>query len=133
MSPGIVPAMLGRYRIVRGKRAPDDPLPVGVRMDTRKHTNHVLRPDAAAVAALFAEFTAARWRAFAGDYEALLAARFAADRAPFDAIAAQARTGDVWLGCSCPSAQNPDVSRCHTVLALRFLAKRYRDVKIVLP
>lgn len=102
-------------------------------MDTRKHTNHVLRPDGERVREFLAAPDGADWRAFAADYEALLAARFAADRAPFDAIAAAARAGDVWLGCNCPTAKQPDVNRCHTALALRFLRRRYPDLDVRMP
>lgn len=125
--------MLGRYRIVRGRRAPDEPLPDGVRQDTRKHTRHVLRPDAAAVAALLADLTPASWRAFAQGYRARLEAQFRADRAAFDAIAAAARAGDVWLGCNCPTAKQPDVRRCHTFLALEFFARRYPHLEVAYP
>src|SRR4051812_8710514 len=112
--------MLARYQIVRGKRAADDPLPNGHRMDTRKHTQHVLRPETANVEALLADPSPAAFRAFARAYQALLEQRFQADRAPFDALAAEARTTDVYLGCSCPTSKNPSVLHCHTVLALRF-------------
>lgn len=125
--------MLGRYRIVRGRRSPAEPLPGGVRQDTRKHTRHVLRPDAAAVRAFLAQPDAGAWRSFAAGYRALLARRFAADPRPFAALADRARREDVWLGCSCPTAKNPDVRRCHTVLALAFFAERFPDVGIAWP
>ena len=125
--------MLGRYHIVRGKRPPGDPLPEGVRQDTRKHTRHVLRPDADAVASYLAAPGPAAWREFARDYEALLTRRRAADRGAFDALAQLAREQDVWLGCNCPTARNPDVLRCHTYLALQFLSRAYADLEIVWP
>ena len=125
--------MLGRYRIVRGKRAPDDPLPVGVRQDTRKHTRHVLRPDAREVRAFLSRLDDAAWRTFARSYRGLLAQRFAADPQPFEAIAALAREGDVWLGCSCPTVKNPDVRRCHTALALEFFRERFPDLEVLSP
>lgn len=124
---------LGRYRIVRGRRAPDDPLPAGIRQDTRKHTQHVLRPDADAVAALLAEPTAAAFRAFASCYQRLLADRFAADPEPFRRLAELARSSDVWLGCNCPTAKVPDVANCHTVHALRFMQARFPELTVVLP
>ena len=37
------------------------------------------------------------------------------------ALAEEAKVSDVYLGCSCPTAKNPDVRRCHTVLALKFM------------
>ncbi len=125
--------MLARYQIVRGKRAPDDPLPEGKRVDTRKHTRHVLRPEAGAVEALLADGSARAHAAFARAYDALLAQRFKQDRAPFDALAEQAAGEDVYLGCSCPSSANPDVQRCHTVLALRFMKKKYPKLTVEMP
>ena len=32
-----------------------------------------------------------------------------------------------------PPAKNPDVQRCHTVLALRFMMKRYPQLEVLLP
>jgi hypothetical protein len=125
--------MLARYQIVRGKRSPDRPLPRGKRVDTRKHTRHFLRPDAAGVALFLGGVDDASYARFARAYEATLAERFATERASFDALAEQAQTGDVYLGCSCPSRVNPDVQRCHTVLALRFMQTHYPELKVLLP
>lgn len=124
--------MLARYQIVRGKRAPDDPLPDGKRIDTRKHTQHFLRPEAEQVEALLGDMSAASHARFAKAYNALLTQRFAEDRSGFDALAELATEQDVYLGCSCPSSANPDVQRCHTVLALRFMQKKYPKLKVVL-
>lgn len=124
--------MLARYSIVRG--APASTLPRGVRQDTRKHTKHVLRPLPEMVDAVLGHADDdAAWRAFAKEYRALLGARFRDDRAAFDAIAARARTEDVYLGCSCPTAKNPDVRRCHTVLALAFMKERYPELDVRMP
>jgi hypothetical protein len=125
--------VLTRYRLYRGPRPAGDPLPAGVRQDTRMHTGHCLRPERAAVEAYLAEPTPAAWRAFARAYRQVLAARFAADRAPFDALAAAAAGRDVHLGCSCPTAKNPDVRRCHTWLALEFMRRRYPRLEVVFP
>lgn len=125
--------MLARYQIVRGKRDPDDPLPDGKRIDTRKHTRHFLRPEADQVHALLEDGTASAHAHFTRAYEALLAARFKGDRAPFDALAELASKEDVYLGCSCPSSANPDVQRCHTVLALRFMRKKYPRLDVRFP
>jgi hypothetical protein len=40
---------------------------------------------------------------------------------------------DVWLGCNCPTAKNPDVRRCHTVLALQFMKERYPALEVRIP
>lgn len=125
--------MLGRYRIVRGVRPADDPLPVGVRQDTRKHTRHVLRPDAEQVQRLLADPSVPTFERFRGAYLALLEARFRHDRRPFDALCELARSSDVFLGCNCPTRQQPDVRRCHTFLALGFLRERYPDLKVQFP
>jgi len=117
--------------MVRG--ATRDTLPAGVRQDTRKHTRHVLRPDAEAVERYLAKPGDAAWRSFATSYRRLLADRFEADRAGFEALAALAREENVWLGCSCPTAKNPDVRRCHTMIALEFMAERFPDLEIVWP
>ncbi len=118
--------------MVRG--TPKSKLPKGVRQDTRKHTKHVLHPLPEMVEAVLAhadEDTA--WKKFQKDYRALLAARFREDRAPFDALADLAREEHVWLGCSCPTAKNPDVRRCHTTLALAFMKEKYPDLDVRMP
>lgn len=124
--------MLGRYRIVRGKRPPDDPLPEGVRIDTRKHTGHVLRPRADLVKELMAD-PQGRWPAFRQKYLALLEERFREDPSPFQALAELAQTQSVYIGCNCPTRKQPDVNRCHTVLALQFMAARFPNLRVCLP
>lgn len=125
--------MLARYTMHRGKRPADDPLPEGVRIDTRRHTRHCLRPARELVDAYLEQPSETTWKRFAAAYLALLAERFAADRSPFDALAEQARAQDVYIGCSCPTRDNPDVNHCHTVLALRFMARRFTKLKVVMP
>jgi len=125
--------VLGRYRIVRGRRSPDDPLPAGVRQDTRKHTRHVLRPEAGDVERYLDAPGDAAWKRLAAAYRRTLAARIAKQRPAFDELARLAREGDLWLGCNCPTNRNPDVRRCHTVLALEFLAERYPDLEVIRP
>lgn len=123
--------MLTRYRIVRGSRR--EALPRGIRQDTRKHTRHILRPDRDAVARYLADPSDARWEEFRAAYLSALAGRLAHDPAPFEELAALARSTDVYLGCSCPTARNPDVRRCHTMLALRFMKRHFPDLEVVLP
>jgi hypothetical protein len=126
--------MLARYRIVRGRRPPDEPAPAGMRIDIRKHTRHVLAPSPALVDALLVDpGDATRARAFRTGYLALLQQRFRTDRAPFDTLARLARSSDVYLGCNCPTKRQPDVSRCHSVLALRFMRQRYPDLHVQPP
>lgn len=123
--------MLSRYQMARGVAA--SKLPRGVRQDTRKHTHHVLRPTAAMVDAYLAAPSPAAWRRFAAAYRALLEARIADDRRPFDELAALARTTDVYLGCSCPTKQNPSVRHCHTWLALEFFRAHYPELDVRMP
>ena len=123
--------MLSRYHMVRGAAA--SMLPKGVRQDTRKHTHHVLRPTEAMVTAYLGAPGDATWEHLRTAYRALLAARFAEDRRPFDAITELARHEDVYLGCSCPTQQNPDVRRCHTWLALEFFREHYDDLDVRMP
>lgn len=125
--------MLARYQLIRGKRPPGNPLPVGTRIDVRKHRHHALSPDGTSVAAFLDAPTDDAARRFAKEYDALLEGRFAKDRAPFDALADAARAGDVYIGCNCPTKKNPDLSHCHTVLALRFMKRKYPKLRVVMP
>ena len=127
--------MLSRYSIERGRKLADYPRRVreAIRQDTRKHTRHVLRPDEKEVQAYLADPSDAAWKRFERAYLRLLRQRFAADRKAFDAIAALADAGDVYLGCNCPTAKNPDVNRCHTVLALGFMRERYPALEVGFP
>lgn len=125
--------MLARYTMYRGQRPPGDPMPTGVRQDTRKHTSHCLRPPGDLVETFFANPTAANWKSLATGYRAAVAERFREDRAPFDAIAEQATADDVYLGCSCPTKKQPDVGRCHTVLALEFMKKKFPGLDVRMP
>jgi uncharacterized protein YeaO (DUF488 family) len=125
--------VLKRYTIYRGSRPVHDPLPFGVRKDTRKHTKHPLRPTPELVEAYLASPTEAAWRRFRSGYRALLQARFANDRARFDELAALAADNDVHLGCSCPTRKNPRVERCHTYLALQFMKTHYPSLDVELP
>lgn len=125
--------MLARYHIVRGARDPDDPLPDGIRQDTRKHTRHVLRPTPSLVLGLLEDPSAAGFARFERGYRELLEQRFAAERSRFDALAELARSNDVYLGCNCPTQRQPEVRRCHTVLALSFLRDRYPDLDVRFP
>ena len=125
--------MLGRYQIVRGTRPAGNPLPRGVRHDTRKHTRHVLRPSAELVTIFLADPSAQAFARFRAGYLALLARRLKTERPRFDAIAEQARDGDVFIGCNCPTSKQPDVNHCHTTLALHFLAQHYPELRVVFP
>jgi hypothetical protein len=125
--------MLARYQIVRGKRPPGNPLPEGRRIDTRKHTRHFLRPEAAQVEAFIADPSAQGFARFAKEYRASIEQRFARDRQPFDELAALAKDEDVFLGCNCPTRWNPDAKHCHTALALAFMRRKYPKLKVEMP
>jgi len=113
----------------RGAKASE--LPSGARQDTRKHTRHVLRPTREAVAGYLARELS--WDEFARAYRSVIEERHRAGSAGFDEIAALARTSDVYLGCSCPTKQNPDVRRCHTWLALEIMAQMYPNLDVRFP
>ncbi len=123
--------MLARYHMKRGARTAE--LPSGTREDTRKHTRHVLRPTDAIVNVYLAHGDDAAWAKFERAYGALLKERFRKERERFDELAERAREGDVFIGCSCPTKKNPDVMRCHTVLALRFMKAMYPDLDVRFP
>ncbi|MCH8823259.1 MAG: hypothetical protein IH984_07085 [Planctomycetes bacterium] len=125
--------MLARYKMYRGTRPLDDPLPQGIRCDTRYKTKHCLRPGKEHVEKYLANPSGKTWQLFMKKYLSLLESRFSSDRTFFDKLAEQAIVEDIWLGCSCPTQKNPDVYRCHTVLALRFMKQKYPDIKVVLP
>lgn len=123
--------MLARYRIPRG--VPASKLPQGIRQDTRKHTRHILRPEAQYVREFFENPTETLWRRAMDHYRADLERRFAADRQPFDALADLARDHDVYIGCSCPTKKVPDVRKCHTWTALEFMQEKYPDLEVRMP
>ena len=125
--------MLARYKIFRGRRPADEPLPNGVRMDTRKHTRHCLRPTTEIVTAYLAQPTTAAWKKFKAEYQRLLAARFDEDRTPFDHLAELAAENDVYIGCSCPTVKNPNVNHCHTMIALQFMEQHYDELEVTYP
>lgn len=121
--------MLGRYSMVRGM--PATQLPKGLRQDTRKHTKHVLRPTEALVEAFLGHLgDDEAFTRFREGYLALLEARWLESRAAFEKLASEAESGDVWLGCNCPTAKNPDVARCHTTLAVAFMKERFPNLPI---
>jgi len=127
--------MLSRYQIKRGVKLEDLPPKVqeGARVDTRKHTKHCLRPLADMVSRYLDDVSEAGWQEFEKAYREVIDQRFTDDSSPFDALAERARTEDVFIGCSCPTTTNPDVSHCHTVLALGFMKSQYPDLEVVLP
>ncbi len=90
----------------------------------------MLRPDADAVEAFLARPDAEAFGVFRVRYEATVARRFAEDRTPFDALAALAREGEVFLGCACPTKRQAHPERCHTALALAFMKTHYPDLRI---
>ncbi len=125
--------MLVRYKIYRGKPPADAQLPEGIRQDTRKHTRHCLRPPAESVLEYLANPSTEAWKKFESSYLRCLDERRKADRTPFDDLADLAIAENVYIGCSCPTVKNPDVKRCHTVLALKFMKERYPDLKVEFP
>ncbi len=125
--------MLARYKMYRGKRPPTDPLPNGIRQDTRHRTKHVLRPGPEMVDDYLESPDDIAWRRFSRAYRTLLDERFRTDRAPFDRLAELASNEDLHIGCSCPTKANPRVDRCHTFLALEFMKSMYPKLQIEFP
>lgn len=126
--------MIGRYRIVRGARPAGDPLPEGIRQDTRKHTAHVLRPTDEIVAPFLADPASERGFArFRAAYLKLLEQRLREKPEAFAALVRLATSNAVFLGCNCPTAKQPDVRHCHTSLALEFLAQHYPELAVERP
>lgn len=126
--------MLARYKIIRGKRPPSDPLPNGERQDTRwRCRKHPLRTTEAAVKRYLAAPNEKAWRWFRRAYLAELEKRFLEDRVPFDILAELAGKQDVFIGCSCPTKANPRFDRCHTWLALEFMKRKYPKLRVSFP
>lgn len=121
--------MLARYHMRRGR----SPEVGGIRQDTRKHTRHCLRPTVEMVTHYLADVSTAAWHEFEKKYFELLSTRFTEDRRPFDKLAELAEHNNVFIGCSCPTAKNPNVMHCHTTLALRFMKQHYPSLRVLLP
>lgn len=124
---------LYRYKIVRGKRPVSDPLPRGIRQDTRWRTSHCLRPAEAIVTDFLKNPTEAAWKVFEREYLALLEQRYAKDPAPFRELAALASAQDVFLGCNCPTKKKPDLRHCHTFHALAFMHHKFPSLDVAFP
>jgi hypothetical protein len=73
------------------------------------------------------------WENYGREYNLLLEHRFRTRRSEFDALAKLAMNTDVFLGCNCPTKKNPDVYRCHTVLALQFMKRKYPQLIVKFP
>ena len=126
--------MLARYKIYRVPRPPSDPLPDGIRQDTRwRCTKHPLHPTREMVREYLRSASDAAWGEYRKAYLDLLRTRFRENRGPFDCLAELAMTKDVFIGCSCPTNANPRVDRCHTYLALKFMQDKYPALRVELP
>ncbi len=125
--------MLVRYKIYRGKPPADARRPEGIRQDTRKHTRHCLRPCTEIVSEYLANPSTEAWKKFESSYLRNLEERWEADPTPFNDLAGLATGKNVYIGCSCPTAKNPEVKHCHTVLALKFMKERYPALEVEFP
>jgi hypothetical protein len=108
-------------------------VPTGIRQDTRKHTRHCLRPSTGIVVAYLANPCPETWQIFEASYLRIVEDRWKADPTPFDKLAGLATGQNVYIGCSCPTAKNPEVKHCHTVLALKFMKQRYPALDVEFP
>ncbi len=126
--------MLARYKMyMRQARPPEDPLPEGIRQPSGHKTRHPLAPVQSLVTRYLDAPNDETWAGFEREYLNLLERRFKKDRGPFDELSALAMIKDVYIGCYCPTRKNPDVYRCHTVLALRFMEERYPELQVQYP
>ena len=126
--------MLARYQIIRGKRQAGRSLPKGIRKDTRKHQRHCFSPEREIVEVYLRNPTSQAWYRFKTGYLKLIEKRFRSSRrSEFDKVASLAMRQDYYIGCSCPTKKNPDVYKCHTVLALRLMKDKYPILKVTFP
>lgn len=126
--------MFARYKIYRGQRDPADPLPTGIRQDTRwRCRKHPLHPDPGMVKEYLGAPSDEAWSVFRNAYWQELERRFREDRLPFDKLARLAGENDVFIGCSCPTKANPRVDRCHTFIALEFMKSKYPKLHVEFP
>ena len=124
--------MLKRYQIIRGKKV-SGRHPQEVYRDTRKHQNHCLAPTRTMVLEYLQDPSPKAWKLYERDYLKLLQQWFDRNPSQFDELAGKALRTDVYIGCSCPTKTNPDVYKCHTVLALEFMKSNYPALEIELP
>ncbi|MDP7398981.1 MAG: hypothetical protein QF541_19085, partial [Lentisphaeria bacterium] len=82
--------MLARYKMYRFSRPADDPLPDGIRKDTRWKTKHCLAPPRPLVETYLSDISDAAWAHFEVAYLELLEQRYADDPGPFEKLAAMA-------------------------------------------
>ncbi len=125
--------MLARYKIPRGVESKKYKLPRGIRQGTRYYENHCFSPTEPMVDDYLESPSDKAWKTFGRKYSALLERRFKKDPKPFEDLRVLATGEDVFLGCSCPTKKNPDVNRCHTVLALRFMKGKFPRLRVVFP
>lgn len=125
--------MLARYTMYRRRPKEAGPLPEGIRQDSRWRTKHILRPTQEIVEAHLSDATDAGWESFRAAYFPILEERYETDPASFEKLAKLASENAVFIGCSCPTKKNPEVYRCHTVLALEFMQKKFPELEVVFP
>jgi len=122
------PVVLARYQIVRGKRPEGNPLPEGVRVDIRKHTKHFLRPTRQRRGVPERPGRRA-FRQFSARYDPTcrpVSPKNGARSTPCGTGRKRRRLPRM----HCPTRTNPEVTRCHTVLALGFMKRKYPRLPI---
>jgi len=92
----------------------------------------LLRPDEEIVEE-FLKDTSVGWSKFRTAYLKILNDRFKESPEQFQKLADLAMTQDLFLGCNCPTARNPDVKHCHTWLALEFMKSKFKSLPVVFP
>jgi len=70
------------------------------------------------------------WERYKKKYLIILRNSWEIHRHEFDELAENARQGDYFLGCNCPTTTNPNLYHCHNALALQFMKRKYPDLGI---
>src|SRR5262245_7898554 len=100
--------MLGRYKHQRYV-----PKPKGHWILTQWKNKTCVSPTEDLVNEYLNKVSDAAWEKYERTYLRILEERFSTDRQPFDELARLAREGDVHIGCSCPTKENPTHQHCH--------------------
>jgi len=125
--------MLSRYTIYRRRPKDAPPLPDGIRQDSRWRTRHILRPTQEMVDDYLANPNDEAWLRFKDEYLELLKTRQLEEPERFVELASLSSGNSVFIGCSCPTAKQPMIERCHTWLALEFIRQNYPEAKVRFP
>ncbi len=119
--------MLSRKKILYRHKIPTNVV------NTTWAVKHFLSPSKEMVDKYIGSPSVEAWEEYKKLYLDLIKIRFSNNPLPFERLAKQAIDEDVYLGCYCPTKINPDVYKCHTILALKFMEQHYPDLDVVFP